>query len=244
MQTEKDAEGMRSLGAESVYVMGNLKYDVHPAVASEELSKMLSAWKGEDPLWIAGSTMAGEEQIILEVFGMLKTEHRLKLLIAPRHPERFTAVADLISEEGLTYFRRTQKNPEKADILVLDTIGELAGAYQYADIVLMGGSLLENGGGHNPIEPAFFGKAIVSGPYCQNFRSVFEEFQGKHAVLITRDLLDDMRNLLMNPEKRHALGKAARTLVEENAGATSTVLTAVRRILELGSKQAGNRVLN
>jgi 3-deoxy-D-manno-octulosonic-acid transferase len=236
MQTEADAEKMRSLGARKVYISGNLKYDVQPARASDELATILTGWKAESLLWIAGSTMPGEEELILETFKSLKQEHPLKLLIAPRHPERFSDVRALIDREGFHLGLRSEWNVHAQtsgyDILLLDTIGELAGAYEFADIVLIGGTLLENGGGHNPIEPAFFGKPIVSGIYFINFRHVFQDFQRNNAIFITDHLLTDMRQLLNSPEKRIAIGAAARSLVEQNAGATQKILDGLLRLME------------
>ncbi|MGH9857018.1 MAG: 3-deoxy-D-manno-octulosonic acid transferase, partial [Acidobacteriota bacterium] len=236
MQTESDAEKMRSLGTANVYVSGNLKYDVQPARASGELAAILTHWKADSLLWIAGSTMPGEEELILETFKALKQDQLLKLLIAPRHPERFPDVSALIAREGFKFGLRSESNMDAAslknDILVLDTIGELAGAYELADIVLIGGTLLEDGGGHNPIEPAFFGKPIVSGIHFNNFRHVFQDFQRNNAIFITDHLLTDMRQLLNSPEKRSAIGTAARSLVEQNAGATQKILDGVLRLIE------------
>jgi 3-deoxy-D-manno-octulosonic-acid transferase len=232
MQTEEDAQRMKSLGAESVHVMGNLKYDFRPPVPSQELSLLLTTWKNVNLLWIAGSTMDGEEEMILDVLTNLKKEFQLKLLIAPRHPERFSKVASLITDRGFTLALRSEKKPENADVLMLDTIGELAGTYQFADVVLIGGTLLKNGGGHNPIEPAYFGKPIIAGLNFSNFRAVFEDFQRKNAILITNDLLRGMTNLLQNTETRTRLGEAARGIVEENAGATDKVMDVLRRVLQ------------
>jgi 3-deoxy-D-manno-octulosonic-acid transferase len=236
MQTDKDAEKMKSLGAANVFVSGNLKYDVAPERATNEFAGILSSWKKGSLLWIAGSTMPGEEVLILETFRTLKQEHPLKLMIAPRHPQRFSGVAGLIERERFHYLRRTESHDlletSDSDILLLDTIGELAGAYEFADIVLVGGTLLENGGGHNPIEPAYFGKPIVSGIYFRNFRHVFQDFQRNNAIFVTDDLLTDMRQLLDSHEKRSAIGSAARSLVEQNTGATQKILDQLLRLVD------------
>jgi 3-deoxy-D-manno-octulosonic-acid transferase len=244
MQTPKDAERMKSLNADSVFVMGNLKYDVQPAIASDEFVETLSRWKKESLLWIAGSTMDGEEEMILAAFQKLKGELPLKLLIAPRHPERFSDVESLILKKGLTCNRRSNTQFAQADILLLDTIGELAAAYRYADIVLIGGTLLKGGGGHNPIEPAYYGKPILAGPNFMNFRSVFEDFQKRNAILITSDLSTDLMKLLSEPERRSAMGQAAQTLVQQNSGATEKVLNVVQRYLPCNSSHPETAVLN
>ncbi len=232
MQTEEDAQRMKSLGAESVHIMGNLKYDLRSPVLSQELSSLLGTWKNVNLLWVAGSTMDDEEELILDVFMNLKKEFSLKLLIAPRHPQRFSTVAAMVTSRNLTLTLRSQVNPENADVMILDTIGELAGAYQFADVVLIGGTLLDQGGGHNPIEPAYFGKSIISGVNYANLRAVFQDFQKKNAILITDNLLTGMKDLLQNAEKRSRLGEAARTIIEENAGATEKVLEVLTRVLQ------------
>jgi 3-deoxy-D-manno-octulosonic-acid transferase len=229
MQTEEDARRMRSLGGQEVTVMGNLKYDFHPPALSQEFSSMVSSWKGNDLLLVAGSTMSGEEKIILEIFERMKKEIHMKLLIAPRHPERFSEVATLISESRIPFALRSQNRFEDESILILDSIGELAGAYQFADVVLIGGTLMETGGGHNPIEPAFFGKAIVAGANFSNLRAIFEEFQKRNAILITSDLAATLNKLLRDPAQRGQLGEAAKTLIEENAGSSEKVMHLLRR---------------
>jgi len=240
MQTEKDAEKMKSLGANRVFISGNLKYDVQPAIASNELSNLLATWKDGSLLWIAGSTMPGEEPLVLEAFQALKREHALKLLIAPRHPNRFSEVARLMEREGFKYASRSLWNAQTMnnDVLLLDTIGELAGAYEFADVVLIGGTLLEKGGGHNPIEPAFFGKPVVSGIHFSNFRHVFQDFQRNNAIFVTDDLLTDMRQLLDSPDKRKVIGANARSLVEQNAGTSQRILKEVLRLIDDSSAPA------
>ena len=240
MQTIQDAERMKSLGATSVQVMGNMKYDFRPPILPRDLSVKLQDWKSEDFLWIAGSTMAGEERIILEAFQAVKTEQGLKLLIAPRHPERFAEVSRLISSFGFRSGKRTDASWENAEVLLLDSIGELAGAYHFADLVLIGGTLTQDGGGHNPIEPAYHGKPILSGPYFKHFRSVFQDFQRKEAIVITENLQQGVRDLLLNATKRSAMGESARLLIEENAGATQKVVDVVERVLF--QKSAGHSV--
>jgi 3-deoxy-D-manno-octulosonic-acid transferase len=232
MQTQTDADRMKELGAEVVSVMGNLKFDFQPNPSGPDLAGIIRAWKGNDLLWIAGSTMRREERVILHAFRILKNEHSLKLLIAPRHPDRFPEVASLMEEFGLKFARRSEGNVRNADVLLLDTIGELAGVYEFADFVLIGGTLLEGGGGHNPIEPAYFGKPIVSGPNYAHFRSMFADFQRNEAIFITSDLLHGVRDLILHPEKGTAFGNAARALIQANSGATEIVVDVVRRVLQ------------
>ena len=244
MQTSLDAERMKALGADSVFVMGNMKYDFQPTPLSTDLSKRILQWKGKELLWIAGSTMEGEERFILEAYQHLKSEFQLKLLLAVRHPERFSAVAALLSEMRFPFARRSEENFDDAGVLLLDSIGELAGAYEFADVVLIGGTLLENGGGHNPIEPAYFAKAILSGPHFIHFRNVFEDFQRHNAILITSDIVSALRDLLSSEEKRRRMGEAGREILQRNMGATKTVVEMVHRILQENSKSSQAPVLN
>jgi 3-deoxy-D-manno-octulosonic-acid transferase len=231
MQTEDDAGKMRSLGMPNVFVMGNLKYDLQPVSAPDSLLSTIAAWKQNHLLWVAGSTMSGEEKPIAELFIRLKQKFPLKLLIAPRHPERFSEVSSLIKNLGLSVALRSSGTFADEDVVVLDSIGELAAVYRFADVVFIGGSLLTTGGGHNPIEAAYFGKAIVSGPNVANMRAIYRDFQQKNAVAITTDLESTMTGLLENEEKRNLMGESARKIVEENVGASDRVIQVLRRYL-------------
>jgi len=231
MQTEEDARRMRHLGAHEVFVMGNLKYDFQPPQLSTDVTSLISSWKKDCVLWVAGSTMAGEEKIVLDAFARLKTEFPLKLLIAPRHPDRFSEVATLTANTGVSFVLRSNRAAANEDILILDSIGELAGVYQFADVVFVGGSLMDGGGGHNPIEPAFFGKAIVSGPNVSNLRAVFQDFQQRNAIVITSTLEATVRELLRDEEKRLRMGDSAKKIVAGNAGASAKVMSVLRRYL-------------
>jgi 3-deoxy-D-manno-octulosonic-acid transferase len=230
MQSEIDAERMRELGysLDQVHVMGNLKYDFRPPDFAPELRTMLEEWKGDDLLWVAGSTMAGEEEQILDLFSQLRLSYPLKLLIAPRHPERFGDVARMVESRKLSLARRSSRNPGTAEVMVLDSIGELAAVYQLADLVLMGGTVGPYGG-HNPVEPAYFGKAIVTGPYYGNFRTMFRDFLACGGILVVQDWQEGVRSLLASRERREEMGRAARDLVLQNAGSTELVLNKVNQ---------------
>jgi len=233
MQSKRDAERMAALGvtAEKIRVMGNLKYEFRPAPLSQDLRDLIVAWKGSSLLWICGSTMRGEEEVVLAVFQ--KHDTGLKLMIAPRHPERFAEVAEIVARSGLRCARRTQGVSSEDRVLILDTIGELAACYEIADFVFVGGTLAPYGG-HNPIEPACFGKAIVTGPHFENFRAVFEEFRKSDAIWITADLDQAVSGLLNNPERRSAMGKTAGEIVAQNQGATEIVLQTMKEHLYAG----------
>jgi 3-deoxy-D-manno-octulosonic-acid transferase len=241
MQSDADAQRMLQLGAdpEHTAVMGNLKFEFHPSRLSSELGGLLTAWKGNSLLWIAGSTMPGEEGILLEALKTLRGRHPLKLLIAPRHPERFEEAALLASRSGFSVSRRSLNPQPDTDVLILDTIGELAPSYECADIVFIGGTLRDFGG-HNPIEPAYFGKPIVAGPYDSNFRSIFQEFRNMQAIRITSNIVEAMQDLLGNPSQRSALGLGAQQLVQSNSGATDCAMEHLRPYLEAGGIPAAS----
>lgn len=179
--------------------------------------------------------MKGEEQILIQVFQNLKRKNPLKMMIAPRHPERFDEVVDLVKQNHLSVARRSSGTGGDASVLVLDSIGELAGCYEMADVVLIGGTLGAYGG-HNPIEPAYFGKAILTGAHYENFRSVFEELQQHGGILISRDVEADLEKLVQDSILREQMGAAARALVMKNSGAIDIVLQKVRDTLYAGSR--------
>src|SRR3989454_12030216 len=189
MQSEEDAGRLLSLGApvEKVHVSGNLKYDQELA-SSSPLTDWLEAEvrRGErHPLVVAGSVVAHEEPLILIAFGILQGEWRRALLVlAPRKPERFEAAADFINESHRKFIRRSALPaqpsspdqpglksvlPDDASVVLLDSVGELAGLYRAADAVFVGGSLVPSGG-HNILEPAAFAKVPVFGPSMEDFK--------------------------------------------------------------------------
>jgi 3-deoxy-D-manno-octulosonic-acid transferase len=158
------------------------------------------------------------------------------LIVAPRHPERFDEVARLIAQEGFAVQRRTELAVDEgptADVVLLDTIGELARVFQLASVVFVGGSLVA-GGGHNILEPAVFGKPVVFGPHMQNFGEIAEEFLRKGAAIqvrSARELADTLVMLLSDPVRRASLGGAARALVESNRGANARTLAVIAELL-------------
>jgi 3-deoxy-D-manno-octulosonic-acid transferase len=232
MQSETDATRMFMLGmpGEHVHVTGNMKFDFQPHRIAEDLYRLVDQWKGASLLWIAGSTMDSEEEIVLDAFLRLRQSFDLKLLLAVRHPERFEEVAALLSSRSVPFTRRSQGKAKDESVLLLDTMGELAACYEFADLVFVGGTFSHTGG-HNPIEPAYYGKAILSGPNFSNFRAVFEEFRQRNAMVITGDLYAAAGALLQDEKRRKEIGVAAAALVKENTGATERVLKHVRQYL-------------
>jgi len=188
---------------------------------------MLEGWK---KVWIAASTTPGEEEIILEAFRKLRiTYPDLKLVIAPRSPERFDIVEEMLSQSGFDVIRRSELkkgSPDSVSILLLDSIGELAALFHYATIVFMGGSLVARGG-HNILEPARHGKPIVFGPHMENFRDIARLFLESNAAMqidAPDQLVSTLSDLLSNAQKADSIGRNALAVVEQNTGATDRVL--------------------
>jgi 3-deoxy-D-manno-octulosonic-acid transferase len=259
MQSEQDAARLVELGAQPgrVVVAGNMKYDVarpesNPLV--EWLEGELASTQGmkRDPVLVAGSVIAGEEAPVLEALAAVSRQWPGALLVmAPRKPERFDAAAALIEQSGRRVVRRSTlklgdaagargwrgvldcARGEQGSVLLLDTIGELAAVYRVADVVFVGGSL-EPAGGHNPLEPAVFGKAPVFGSSMENFRDIA-------ALLLRAEAAVEVRSgaelgaawiaLLSDRERRERLGRAARELVERNRGATEVTVERIAALL-------------
>lgn len=246
MQSESDADRVRTLGAppERVIVTGNLKYD-SPQPTATPLESWLAAAVdrfGRRPLIIAGSVTSGEEPLVLIAFGVLQGQIRNSFLVlAPRKPERFDAAARHIEESHRKYVRRSQLRLAGNDgdalaggesVLLLDSIGELAGLYRIADAVFVGGSLVP-AGGHNLLEPAGFGKPPLFGPSMENFQEVAAAFLARGAALQVdspESLGVAWIELVEDSERNRSMGETARSLVEENRGATERT---IKRIISL-----------
>ncbi|HET6207606.1 MAG TPA: 3-deoxy-D-manno-octulosonic acid transferase [Terracidiphilus sp.] len=240
-QSQIDAERLRALGcrAEAVSVAGNLKFDVRASQEAEAARRLRAAGLR---FLVAGSTLDGEETALLESWPqLLRAEPRLAMVLAPRHPERFGAVAGLLDRSGIAWVRRsgwTQSgDPEglirAGQIVLLDTIGELASVYSLASVAFVGGSVAE-AGGHNPLEPAQFGVAIVMGPHYANFRAITEDLLAQDAIRIAPKgaLAQTLVELLNDPEEARAMGERARSVFQQQSGATARCVAAIRQILE------------
>jgi len=235
MQTEADAERMRLMGAEreKVLVAGSFKFD-----SPDRQTIPLWAARLEGPVIVAGSTHAGEEELLISAFRRnLEQVPMLKLVLAPRHPERFADVEAVVKASGLPFIRRTKIREEgKEDardirIIILDSIGELSSAYGIADIAVIGKSFLGHGG-QNPLEPALWGKAILCGPHMENFPFIRDFYQEGAAFEVTGEgLAGKIGELLAEPSKAREAGEKARMLYGKNSGAVERSLAAIRQYL-------------
>ena len=237
MQSEPHADRARQIGAPPgrVRALGNLKYDaLGDAQPPAELGRLLGG--GGRPLWVAGSTVAGEEPMVLAAFRDVRARvPATRLLIAPRHPERFGEVAALVEAAGFRAERRSALGsaPWEGDVLLLDTLGELARVYSLATVVFVGGSLV-GAGGHNILEAAVAGKPILVGPHMENFQEIADEFQAEDAlrvVLSAEELGREVAGMLGDPARRAALGGAARAIVDRNRGALARTVDALAELL-------------
>ena len=243
-QTPQDAERLREMGASEgrVEVIGNLKYDSDPpkitpfGVWFEEQIQQQERW----PVLIAGSVVAEEEAAVMAAYDIVQRQWRRTLLVlAPRKPDRFGAAADIAAEGGWTVIRRSQVSleaplDENADVLVLDSIGELAGLYLFGDAVFVGGSLVPSGG-HNILEPAWFSKPPVFGASMENFRDMANQFLAAKAgvqVASGQQLGKVWVQLIEDNPLRERMGKAARQLSERNRGATDRAIGRITALLD------------
>ena len=232
-QTPLDAERLQALGAPNVRVGGNLKFDVRatqPAPASAALRERIPP---EVRILVCGSTLSGEEEMLLDAM-----PDDVVMILAPRHPERFEAVAQLLRRHGSPWLRRSAwiEHPTPiapGTVFLLDSIGELASVYSLAELAFVGGSLLPYGG-HNPLEPAQFGVAILTGPSYENFRGIVETLRAQNAIRIVEpdELRDALAGMLADSASSRAMGERARRVFESEAGATSRAVNAILNLLE------------
>ncbi len=238
-QTTADAERLRDIGAraERVRVTGNLKFDIptpEPPAIVESLRQSL-ATNGDGPVLVCGSTVDGEEPLLLQAFENLLVQHpQMVMILAPRHPERFAGVAALLEQMSIRFCRRSLWRGEAltGGVLLLDTIGELAALYALADIAFVGGSLVPRGG-HNILEPAQHGAAIVVGNHTENFRDIVSLFQSRDAVRIVgpAELPLVLMELRSNNIERRALGQRAAETMRSQIGATARTAIELRQLL-------------
>src|ERR1700733_7972403 len=243
-QTPEDALRLRDLGAaeDNVEGTGNLKYDGEPAARGEFGAWLEAQLRSQErwPVCVAGSVVAEEEQAVIAAYDMVQRKWRGgPLILAPRKPDRFDAASAIAAAGGWNVVRRGGLDPaqsldENADVLVLDSIGELAGLYSLADAVFVGGSLVP-AGGHNILEPAWFSKPPVFGRFMENFRDMAAQFLAAKAgveVSSGQQLGRVWVELVEDNTLRERMGQAARVLTERNRGATARSLERIAAVLD------------
>jgi len=236
MQDEVYAERIRSMGVESerVMVLGNFKFDTKPPSQIPEWSEKI---KG--PIIVAGSTHKGEEEFITSVYSELKKDiPDFNLIIAPRHPERFKEVEDMLTSKGISFIKRSEMGNQKLEtgnfvgvIILLDSIGELSAIYGIADIAIIGKSF-RGYGGQNPLEPAYWGKPIVCGPHMENFPIIKDFYTEGAAIEVNEEMLcPTLKELLMSPDKAKEIGSKAQQLYRKNTGAVERAIEVISKYI-------------
>lgn len=255
MQTAADRDRLLALGvpAAKVAVTGNLKFETPEPAARPELEARLTALAAGRPLLVAGSTMAGEDEAVVDAFLDLGGGGRALLVLAPRHPERFVEVERLLAKRGLAAVRRSALDAlggeatapggetPRPDAVLLDTVGELAALYRLAAGAFIGGTLVETGG-HNPLEAARFGVPVAVGPSMENFRDMAERFDEARAwqrVADAAGLAAAWRSWLDDPAAARTLGARAVALVEANRGALGRTLELLAPVLDTAPTASG-----
>ncbi len=251
-QSPEDADRLVQMGAEEdrVEVVGNLKYDAEPP-ARGAFANWLAEQIAQQERWpvvVAGSVVAGEEDAVLAAYDNVQRQWRRTLLVlAPRKPDRFDAAARLVSEGGWKVVRRSEIDlsaplDEAADVLLLDSIGELGALYSMADATFVGGSLVA-AGGHNILEPAQFSRPPVFGPHMENFRQMADQFLDARAgaQVTTGSALGTVwMQLIENVPMREQLGRAAKQIADGNRGATQRALARIVEVLDARASAKGN----
>jgi 3-deoxy-D-manno-octulosonic-acid transferase len=232
-QTKEDAERLLALGARTVEVTGNLKFDAAPDAGSEALASRFRSWFGDRPVLLAASTREGEEDLLLDALEE-NPSGEVILVIVPRHPQRFDAVARLISARGLKSVRSA--NAPLADgctILLGDSMGEMGAYYRAADVAFVGGSLLAYGG-QNLIEACAAGVPVLVGPYTYNFAQAAESAIAAGAALRVSDAREAIREafaIVQDRERRERMGRAGVAFCTAHRGAVERTVAICKRLL-------------
>jgi 3-deoxy-D-manno-octulosonic-acid transferase len=240
-QSAEDAERFKSIGAaaEQTLVVGNVKFDVGVAAGVVQAGRALRvAFAGARPVWIAGSTHAGEEEQLLDAHSSLLTSTpNAVLLLVPRHKDRFAAVAELLARRGVRFARRSRmasgeeapQLPDDTPVLLVDTVGELATLYAAADVAFVGGSLVAVGG-HNLLEPAALGLPVLTGPSHFNGKEIAQLLLARGAALEVQgaqDLAATLQRLLAAPLLREQIGLIGKEIIAANRGSVARLVALI-----------------
>ena len=239
MQTEKDSEQMSKLGIEpsKILTLGNLKYDTERILECDSGSRLSRAdlnLSEQSSIWICGSTHSGEEEIIFAAYKKLSRRiDDLTLIVAPRDPGRAPEIMESVGKFDLASARRTTLAEQTGQVLILDTIGELADCYALADIAFIGGSMVDCGG-HNPLEAAVCSIPVLFGPHMEDFAEIARDLiktGGGRCIHDADELSTTVEQILTNRELNDTMGRAAKNLVEKNSGVVHAHLKAIQSIL-------------
>lgn len=247
MQSETDAQRLEALGmpGDRIRTAGNLKFDAGAVVMTGEKTAAIRERFGLDearPIILAASTHAPEEKVLIESFKQIRRSQTVRLILAPRHPERFAEVASLIQNSGLSWARRTDApaaTDTQASVILLDTIGELPAVYSLATVVFVGGSIVDRGG-HNVLEPAAAGVPVVTGAHTHNFHAIVGLLNEQNALVQLPPLEGDaasnqltavFTDLLTNPERRTEVATRATQLIATNQGAADRTIKIITPLL-------------
>ena len=246
-QSEEDGRRLEDIGApaERIQVSGNLKFDVPVPPAPPIVASLRAAFQqaAAGPVIVCGSTADEEEPLLLRAFENVLASHpRAVMILAPRHPERFVQVAELLEQLGVRFWRRSLWSGDTiaGGVLLIDTIGELASLYALGDVAFVGGSLVPRGG-HNIIEPAQHGVPIIVGNHTENFRDIVGLFQNLDAVRVAgpAEFPLVLMELLSNEPERAALGRRAAETLRTQTGATQRTVQALEKLLEPSTDRVG-----
>ena len=246
MQTDEDRARVVEMGGESqnARAVGNLKFDqILPPYAQETLTEISKALRlqGKEKILVAGSTHSGEEEILVGLYKELKkADPDLVLILAPRHLERLDEVERILEKEALSWMRKTslpkderQSDQGRPEVILLDTMGELMGIYSLGTLVFVGGSLVPIGG-HNPLEPLFFRKCVIFGPYMFHFSEITSrliEAGGAIQVSTKEEFFSQLKHLLSDEEARKDFGEKGYQFLRKHQGATERMLEEIRPFL-------------
>lgn len=238
MQSNADKERIVDIGAnpEITEVMGNLKFNMTNILNNEEIKNLSNSLKlNQQKVFVAGSTHMGEDEIILNLYDHLKDEnHDLKLIIAPRHPERYPQVLEFIDQTGYSWGLRSKNDGfDENDIIMLDTMGELSKMYAVCHFAFIGGSF-SGTGGHNPLEATIYNKPTLSGNIVFNFKDIYEILTAENASIVVKnekELLENAKKLMEDKDFYNSTASACQNIFEQNSGAIDYALEKISKFL-------------